>query len=237
MEDISKKVLKVIREENVKPIPKWHFVLKSSFIWILFGVNLILGVIGTAIIIFLFADNDVVFDASLVSNIWERLLLMIPIAWIILTIIFLLVAYYNFKNTEGGYRFTALKIFALNIVIILILGFVVYITGGARRINNFFTRYIPHYSSTLDTRAMVWMRPEKGYLAGDIVSIEGKNLALLDLNGKTWNVEFSGAQVKPIVDLAVGERIKIIGEMSSENSFVAFEIRPWNGMRRNMQEN
>ncbi len=237
MKCLSTKVLEKIEKENVRPIPKWHFVLKRSFIWILFWLNLVLGVIGVAIIIFLFIANDAVLETSLVSSFWQRMLLVVPIAWILLTALFLWVAYYNFRNTEGGYRFTALKIFTLNIVIILILGFVVYITGGARRINNFFTRYIPYYSSTLDTRTMVWMRPEEGYLAGDIVNIEGKSLALLDLSGETWDVEFSGAQIKHIVDLTVGERIKIIGEVGIGNSFVAYEIRPWDGMGRNMQEN
>ncbi len=237
MKDISNNVLKKIKKDNLKPIPRWHFVLKSSFMWILFGVNLVFGVVGTAIIIYLFENNDAIAEVSLISNFWERILLVIPIIWILLTALFVWIAYFNFKHTEGGYRFTAIKIFSLNILIILVLGFVVYISGSARHINNLFSRHIPYYSSTFDTRTMVWMRPEEGYLAGDIQSVNDMQLELLDLNGNIWVVDFTGAYVKPAVVLKEGERVKLIGEATTDKIFVASEIRPWGRLGRGMQEN
>lgn len=237
MKDISKRVLEKIEKENLKPIPRWHFVLKSSFMWILFVVNLVLGVVGMAIIIYLFASNDAITDVSLVSNFWERIIFIVPIIWILLTALFVWIAYYNFKHTEGGYRFTAFKIFSLNILITLVLGFVVYISGSAGCINNLLSRHIPYYSSTLDTRTMVWMRPEEGYLAGDIQKVDIFQLELRDLNGDVWVVDFTGADVKPVVVLEEGERVKLIGEATTDSIFVASEIRPWGGMGRGMQEN
>lgn len=237
MKDISKKVLEKIEKENLRPIPRWHFVLKRSFMWVLFGVNLVLGVVGMAIVIYLFASNDAITDISLVSNFWERIIFIVPIIWILLTALFLWIAYYNFKHTEGGYRFTAFKIFSLNILITLVLGFVVYISGSAGCINNLLSRHIPYYSSTFDTRTMVWMRPQEGYLAGDIKNVDGDQLELLDLDGNSWVVDFTGADVKHMVILEKGERIKLIGEATADNIFVASEIRPWSGMGRGMQEN
>ncbi len=237
MKDIINRVLEKIEKENLKPIPRWHFILKSSFMWILFGINLVLGVVGISIIIYLFANNDAIAEVSLVSNFWERILLIVPIIWILLTALFIWIAYYNFKHTEGGYRFTAFKILSLNILITLVLGFVVYISGSAGHINNLLSRYIPCYSSTFDTRTMVWMRPEEGYLAGYIQKVDVFQLELRDLNGNVWVVDFTGADVKPVVVLKEGERVKLVGEATTDKIFVASEIRPWGGMGKGMQEN
>lgn len=237
MSDISNQVLKKIKDEKITPVPRWHFVLKSSFIWFLFGINLLCGTIGTAIIIFLFANNDALGDKSLVTNPGERILLVIPIIWIVLTIVFIFIAYYNFKNTNGGYKYSVVLIFLLNIFVTSVLGFSLYITGGAYHINMIFNNFIPYYSESFDTRIMVWMRPEEGYLSGEIQSMNENVLLLKDFDENIWNIDIKNADVKHLVKLQPGEEIKIIGEVTVGRDFMAFEIRPWNGMRRGLQEN
>jgi len=78
MEKVGKKVLEKIRKEDIKPIPKWHFMLKNSFIWGLFIVNLLLGAIGFAVVIYLLVNNDATWDFSLTKNIFQWILLAIP---------------------------------------------------------------------------------------------------------------------------------------------------------------
>lgn len=239
MGKVSKKVLEKIEEKNIKPIPKWHFILKDSFVWSLFVLNIILGSIGFAIIIYLFVSNDSLFDFSLTKNIWQGILLSVPLLWILLTILFLFVAYYNFRNTQEGYRFTVLKKVLLNIVITFILGLILFTSGFSERLNRIFVDNISFYTHTFDRREEIWMRPQEGYLSGEILDIDSnaKESKLLDLYGKQWSVVYTKANIKPRVVFEVGQRIKIIGKMSSDNTFVASEIRPWIGMGRGMQEN
>lgn len=239
MGKVSKRVLEKIKKSDLKPIPKWHFMLKSSFIWGLFVVNLLLGAIGFAVIIYLLVNNDAVWDFSLTKNIIQWILLAIPLVWVVLTVFFLFVAYYNFKHTEGAYKTSVWSKGLINIGIAAFLGLILYTSGFSVKLNRILSDTIPFYSHALDIREAVWMRPQEGFLSGDIVSInEDKRLIeLKDLNGNVWSVEYASATVRYWVVLDVGERIKILGTVVAESTFKASEIRPWEGLGRRMQEN
>ena len=234
----SKKVLEKIKKEEIKPIPKWHFMLKESFIWSLFVLSTILGSVGFGIVLYLLNNNDVLQDKTLVSNFWERIIFGIPFAWILLTLFFILVAYYNFKNTEEGYRFNVARIFLLSLLVSFLLGGILYTTKLSEKLNNLLTDNIPYYTHTMDMRNRIWMRPEDGYLAGKVKSINEKEkiLILTDLNGQEWKVNYVDATVRGRVHLIEDEDIKILGKQVSEGVFTAEDIRPWGGMGRRMQE-
>lgn len=236
MGKVSKNVLEKIKKTGIKPIPKWQFMLKNSFVWGLFIVNLVLGAIGFAVVIYLLVNNDAVWDFSLTTNIFQWILLAIPVAWIALTLFFLFVAYYNFKNTEDGYKTAVWSKLLINIGIAVLLGLILYTSGFSARMNRHLSDSIPFYSHTLDVREEVWMRPEEGFLSGDILSVNEKAIQLKDLDGNEWSIGYEDAAVKYRVVLDVGERIKILGNVVSEKVFEASEIRPWSGQGRGMQE-
>jgi len=236
MGKVSKNVLAKIKKTGIKPIPKWQFMLKNSFVWGLFVVNLILGAIGFAAVIYLLVNNDAVWDFSLTTNIFQWILLAVPLAWIALTLFFLFVAYYNFKNTEDGYRTSVWSKLLINIGIAVLLGLILYTSGFSARMNRLLSDNIAFYSHTLDVREEVWMRPGEGLLSGDILNVNEKVIQLKDLEGNEWSIGYEDATVKYRVVLDVGERIKILGSAVSENVFEASEIRPWAGQGRGMQE-
>lgn len=239
MEEVTKNTLQKIKQEKIKPIPKWRFLLKDSLVWGLFVLNLIFGSIGFAISLYILSNNDVVLESSLATNAWEWMIFSIPIAWILLTILFVFIAYYNFKHTKGGYRFTVVKIFLMNIVVSIVLGAIINGFGLSQKLNTVFSDNIPFYNHTMDLRSEVWMRPESGYLAGSIVEInlDTKSFKLEDLNGKTWDISYSNATVRGRVSLQVGEEIKLVGKQLSTKTFDASEVRPWMGNGMGMQEN
>ena len=41
---ISDKVFDKIKKEEVKPIPKWHFVLKNGFLWVLLLILILMTI-------------------------------------------------------------------------------------------------------------------------------------------------------------------------------------------------
>jgi len=137
MAGISSKVLEKIEDEKIKPIGKWSFILKDSFVWTLFILNIIFGSVGFAISIYLFEASEV-FDLILpVNDLMQALILAIPVIWIIITVIFLIVSFVNFKYLKGGYRFSAFKVFIINILCILLLGWFLNELGISERINAF----------------------------------------------------------------------------------------------------
>lgn len=234
----SKNVLEKIKKLEIKPIPKWQFMLKDSFVKVLFGINIFLGSIGFGIVLYLLFNSEVLQDKTLHTTLWERIVLGIPYAWILLTIFFVFVAYYNFKNTQEGYRYDVVKVLLLSLLVSLFLGYVLYITRLSERLNDLFVENIPYYTHTLDMREKIWMRPEEGYLAGKIVEVDVKKkmLEITDLDGNSWSIYYENSLVKSRVKLEKDEEVKMIGKALSKSVFEASEIRPWGGLGRRMQE-
>ncbi len=223
MDKLAAKVLAQITTEKIKPTPKWQFLLKDSVTWITFGLSIIVGSLGSAIVIYLIENNG-----DLLSL--QSVLLSVPVFWLLITAFFVFLSYYNFKHTPDGYRFNVVKIFLMSLVTSLILGWGINFSGLAGRINTLLDN-IPYYTQIADPRYAVWMRPAEGYLAGYIQTVDTDNslLVIKDLNQQLWTVQISSAVIKPAVDLTVGNQIKIQGSLSSENTFEASEIRPWAG--------
>ncbi len=237
MGKISKEILQKIEKENIKPIGKWSFVLKNSFLWTLFGLNILFGSLGFAISIYLFESSDILNLILSVNDFMQVLVLAIPTVWILLTVAFLIVSYLNFRYTERGYSLSLPKIFLINITAILLLGGILHILGVSERLNTVFSESISSYSQSIDPRYKVWSNPEGGYLAGEIVLVNEESVEIMDLEGRKWIVETSNARVRRSVNLIRGEKIKIVGNVLEEGNFEAFEILPWEGKGRNMQEN
>jgi hypothetical protein len=231
MKNLTEKILGKIKEEKIKPIPKWQFLLKEQVTWVISIISIIVGGIGTSICFFLIANNDIFSTDFKDLSIIQTIVLAVPVFWIVISGFFLFLAFYNFKHTEGGYRWNVAKLFLINIVASLLIGGALYFSGASATLNNIFS-YLPYYNQIADVRDQVWMRPDSGYLAGDIVEINTDNqeITLRDLNNYLWTIDISDALIRPSVNITTGNRIKIVGQKESENVFIATEIRPWMGM-------
>ncbi|MEI6887084.1 MAG: hypothetical protein WCK31_02490 [bacterium] len=231
MDKLSKNVLEKIKENNVKPLPKWEFLLKKYFILAVFTINLILGSFGFSLTIYLISNNEVLTDTSLASNLGELLVFSIPFVWILFTIFCIFVAYYNFKHSEEGYKYSIFKVMLISIGISIILGFAINFSGISGKLNTIFDQNIPIYSHTVDLRSQVWMRPEEGYLSGTIkkINLESNTIEILDLNNQVWEISIKDAFIKGRVKVQNNEKIKILGKETSDTTFNATEIRPWMG--------
>ena len=236
MARISKKILEKIEKESIKPIGKWSFILKDSFIWFLFILNMLFGSIGFAISTYLFELSDVLNLILSINDLIQLFILAIPVLWLILTLIFLFIGYINLKYTSGGYRYSIFKIFLINILLIIILGTLLSKIGVSERLNTFFAANIPSYEQSTDPRYTVWSRPEDGYIAGEILSIESNILKLQDLEGKMWNVDYSDAYIRGLAILDIEERVKVRGSIEDEGIFRATDILPWEGRGRHLQQ-
>ena len=237
MAKISKKILEKIKKEDIKPIGRLSFILKDSFILILFFLNILFGSIGLAICIYLFRVSDI-FDLILsVNDFIQILIISIPIIWVLITLLFIFVSYLNFRYSKGGYRFSFIKIFLINLLIIFVLGVSIDTLGLSERLNTVFSSNFPMYQESVDPRYQVWNRPQEGYLAGEILDISLGDILIEDLSGNSWNVDIRDANIRRMVNMQEAEKIKIRGSVGDNNTFKAVDILPWEGRRNNLQQN
>jgi len=218
--NISDKTLKLINQNQIKPIPRWEFVFKNWGLWVGFGLCLILLILGISVSWFGLVDN-----------------IITPYFWLFIALVFLIMAYLLFEKTKKAYHFSKWKIIISIILIGLIVGGVLFKIGLAANLDKQLDKKIPYYRQMVPKKMKVWSNPESGYLSGTIIKITNNDdFKIRDFNDKVWTIDGQNMVAKSRVKMEIGEEIKIIGTKDNDSSFKAEEIRPWNGMNKNMMK-
>ncbi|MFA4941550.1 MAG: hypothetical protein WC582_03060 [Patescibacteria group bacterium] len=230
MENIAKQVLEKIKEEKMKPKPRWEFIFKEYFLWFLAGLSLLIGSLAVAVIIHMLKNNDWDLYAGASDGLLSFIFITLPYFWLILLLAFAILSYYNFKNTKSGYRLHFRLLISASILSSIFLGILFFNLGLGREIDKIFSANLPFYEKYLMQRKHVWLNPERGFLAGKIMSdVKNKNFELRDMEDKIWLIHGQNCFISPKVSLKKFEAIKIMGERIDEHNFLASQIRPWIG--------
>jgi len=229
MKNISNEVLKKIKDNNIKPKPRWYFITKNYFIWSIFGISIILGSFAFSMVLFIIKQLDWDIYHYIGDSFLKTVFISLPYLWLIFLILFTGVAYYNFIHTKRGYRFKFISILLISLIISIILGTGLYFNGFSERLENVFLEKIPYYNRLVYSCEEQWMQPKRGLLAGTIIEIglPENNFMLMDLNNNHWKIEASKVIWKGKIAPATGLKIKLIGKLIDANNFKAMEIRPW----------
>ena len=233
MNDISKNVLKEIRERKLRPYPRWHFLFRRSVIWTIFFISILLGSLSAGIVIFRIKNAEWDLYQYLNDNVTAFLLLIIPYFWLLFLAGFSFLAYNYFRRTERGYRFRTFGVVICGVVISIIGGILLFSTGLPEYTESAFYNKVPFYRALQEHKQRVWVAPDEGLLAGKIVKVISDQAVLLeDLTGNTWSVDISGAIWRGNLSPREDIKIKVIGKRDEERRYVAKEIRPWDGKKR-----
>jgi len=225
----SEKLLQTIRERNIQPLPRWRFTLRNSLLLAAFLVAVLLGALAFSVILFAVQQSDFNMISHMSHSRLELFLGLLPIFWIVLLVVFLVIAIYSIQYSPKGYKFTAAKLVGYCAALSILLGTLFFITGGARRLENAFATNLALYQSINEKKVKLWSMPEEGYLSGEIQDAGMGTFQIRDFKGKHWTVHYEDAFIPPVVLLERGETVKLMGEMTGKSEFVAKEIRPWGG--------
>lgn len=227
----SDKLIHTMKNQNLKPIPKWRFSLKGMVIGFTIFISVILG--GLAFSIILFSIQQLGFDliTHMSHSKIEFLLGLLPFLWIGILIVFLILGMISIKNSRKGYKFSPSRLLLINSAFSILFGTLFFIGGGAQWLENTFAVKLELYESVNEKKIQMWSLPEEGYLSGTIESIDEKTLLLVDFSKKKWTIDYQQSFIPPSVLLEEGEMIKLKGKMVSSEYFHADEMRPWGGNR------
>ena len=236
MTKLSKKIIQIIDKENIQPYSKWHFLLKRSVIWIFFILSILLGAISSGVMIYQFQQTEWDLFSHYNQSILEFMMLVIPYFWIVFLIIFSMLVFYYFRKVGRGYRRNTIFVIVMSLMLSLLGGILLNQVGFSEKVEVTFEKQLPFYNSMIQRKRRLWNAPERGLLAGEIIEINSDNKLLIkDFSEKTWMVDISQAIVRGRMELQQNRRIKIIGKMTGEKSFMAVEIRVWLGRGRRMR--
>lgn len=231
MEKLSQKIVERIKEEKIVPKPRWYFSFGNYAFWAFFGISVLTGAISFCLLVTIFRDNDWDLYKYLHTSPFSHFLISIPYFWILSFLLFLPLAYFNYRHTRTGYCCETFLIVALSLGTSILLGLFFHWTGMGKVIDNELHEKIPLYTKIhcCTHREDVWSHPELGLLGGQVLRIKNdKNFSLAAFGGDVWEVEedediifHEGVMVRETGWL------KIIGETQTDHFFHAEEIRPW----------
>jgi hypothetical protein len=230
MKNLIQDTLNKIKKEHIAPEPRWKFLARKFGAWIVLLLIVLLGALSVSVAYYLLAQLDWEVPTSMHQSRLVYGFSVFPYFWLVLLGIFGMGAFWSLRKTENGYRFSGLKITLVVVGGILFSGIFLSAIGVNKQLNRSMMQNVPYYAMHTTTKETQWMQPEKGFLAGTIQSINGKNITLNDLNGQKWEVEMAEKiVVRPSANVSVGQMIKIVGAKKAGQNFEALEIRPWIG--------
>lgn len=239
MNTLSDLTLEKIKNRHVKPIPRWEFLLKDSVVWISFAVAVLVGSIAYCTALFMLTTQDWDLYRYMGSNAFSDALSGLPYLWLIILLLFILLAIYNFRHTQSGYRYRVWGVVLASIGASIIIGSILQVTGFGNYLDRVLAVNLPVYRQLTPDRQSVWTQPDKGLLAGKIIKPETmvpNTITIRDFKGRTWHVTVISALIDPNTQFGVGGYIKIVGQKISADQFQASHIMPWL-MQRWIEEN
>jgi hypothetical protein len=228
MSEKAKEIWENIKERKMKPKSKWFFFWKDCFVWGLFLITTLVGALAISVIIFIVKDNDWDIYKYLDKSFLGYFLILMPYFWIIILFLLAFFAYFNYKKTRKGYLLSPYWVVLGSILISVILGWALFNLKVGSEIDKIFAKKLPYYRGTELYKKDFWSNPDRGLLAGKIISLENSdNFVIEDLEKKEWNIEGERIIWKNKVNKEIGENVKIIGTHLEEFKFRATEVRAW----------
>jgi len=220
-------IIQKIKQQALKPKPRWQFLLKDYFVWAVGITAVLIGGFAVAVILHMLVNSGWSIYQNMSGDLTKFVLATLPYFWLIFLGLFILVANYNIKHTKKGYRLSIVKLTLIIIVVSLIFGSFFYSIGLGQYLDYSLTDRMPFYRSLLRHRTDLWLKPEQGFLAGIITEIDSKyNFQLLDIDRMLWEVKADKNALMKQFNLEPGLHIKMIGEVTSPHEFEALRIMP-----------
>lgn len=228
-EKFSDKIISKIEEKKLKPKPRWEFVFKNYFLWIIGSLSLFFGALSFSLIIYLFNSSGEIFSDRFGASFWEVFLTVVPIFWLIFLALFVFLFYLNLKKTKKAYRHSPLLIIVVGLIASLALGASFYMLGFGKKLDNILGKNMNPfvYGHFMNPQLEFWSDPESGRLAGIVSEIgDSKNLFLVDKDSNEWLIYYDEAEFRHIVNIEKGLPIRCFGEIIEDNQFKALRIMP-----------
>ncbi|MCX6786335.1 MAG: hypothetical protein NTU85_00745 [Candidatus Kaiserbacteria bacterium] len=235
---IAERVFDYIKNEHLVPRPRWEFVIKNYFFWLLGALAVAFGALACSATFFEIANVDWRLSAATHTTFFSFFLAAAPFVWIGTLALFICIGYINIRRTNHGYRYS-LPIIALGAVLTsLTLGTGLYAIGFGGRIDEAIGDHPPFYRPVLVQQQSWWLAPEKGLLGGEVINVASDlaSFTLRDFSGHMWEIDGSDLRNPDLTTIARGGIVRVVGlpvqtgtsASATSSSFHACFVFPWN---------
>lgn len=228
MNNLSNKILEKIKTENVRPKPRWYFILMHTLIALAIIFSIVIGSLAVAIIIRHFAWTDWELARQYTGGHIRSFFLLLPYLWVVFIILAIFLADHLFKHTKKGHRIKPWIMIIASVLLSTNFGYIFYLAKLDRPIEATLKTNMPYYEVMEKQRNKLFAAPELGILAGEIKAINSANeWVVLDFRNHEWVVYTGDARFKNSFEPAPGIQIGMMGKVTEKDYFKAKVIGLW----------
>ncbi|MBN2307178.1 hypothetical protein JXD20_04285 [Candidatus Peregrinibacteria bacterium] len=228
MTKLSTKILEKIRKEKMIPKSRYYFILMHTLLGTAILSSVMIGGIAIAIVIRHLTLTDWELAHQFTGSHIRSALLIAPYIWLIFIGISILLADTLYKHTKKGYRLKLWQLIMTSVILSFVFGGTFYVTKADKPIEFSLSKKIPSYAEWKIKKAQIFVAPEKGVIAGEIIAIdEDEKMTIVDFKEKKWIIEKGEMRSRNEKPFEVGMQVGIIGETTNHEHFKAIRIAPW----------
>lgn len=222
--DITKNVLHTIEDFNMKPKPKWHFVLQEAAVWSLGVVTTFFGAVAVSVTLFALTVAPVRLQPATHDSVIKFWFEFMPTLWLILFVAFIFATDYFLRKTKRGYKYSFLILTMASVFLSVLLGTVGFFIGLGELVEKRVGPYVPYHNPTQTIVQKVWLQPAKGLLTG---SLSEDKTILETKDGDTFKIDITGLPEVQQELLSEGNKIGLIGTTTESGVFHVCMIIPF----------
>ena len=228
-------ILEEIEKRKAVLIPRWHFLVKRFGFWMLAVISVLTGAISMATAMYVFLDHDFLEDHDYINRLFvERPIIAdvvasIPYLWLAALALFILIAFFGFRHTKKGYRYSATRVIAASLLASFLLSAALNTVDIGQYIHRYLIENVHVYNKLIYANEQRWTNSERGLLGGKVIRIDKNShlIVLMDFDKAIWNVDISRAEVHPKTLIAPGKYLKLTGVKTGKRTFQALSIQGW----------
>lgn len=208
---LAAEILARIRTEDIRPLPRWRFILPRIAFWGITALSVVLGshVVVGVLSVLLDLNGDL--PAKLPIWVFVRAgAATLPLLWLVLILALVIIATLVIRTTGRGYRFPIGRILCGTVLATLALGGALYAAGDRPPLE----RYLDPAGfgpSVRERHVKFWAAPEDGRIIGRVVSLSGGTMEIETLAGDTRALVFPSERPLPEF-VATGTVVRAVGE-------------------------
>lgn len=214
----SNTILEKIKNSGVKPISKKYFIFKRFLVMFLGISTIILGAfsfakVSASFFVAPWQDWEYVF-----SSFGSFLYFSIPLIWVLSLLFFIYLIPFILEKTKSGYKYKKIILIMFSVISSFVLGLFILFIGSFDRSNNIFA------SEPEKKQVQIWTSPHSGRLSGFVLNRGTESIVLQDFHKKIWMIDISNVLDLSKKIITSEEKVKIIGVMVDDNTFIACQI-------------
>ena len=153
MNEVKNKILNKIKKGEVQKKSPFYFVVKNYFFWLMFIFSVLIGAIAfSSFIIHFIIEPGPWHKLTMEQHNFSYIFKALPILWLIIILIFILIAWFNYKNTKRAYKKHNFLIVSGSVILSLVLGMILLFSGIGKNLDNGMQYHFPGYGQYSEER-------------------------------------------------------------------------------------